>query len=74
MAVKLIAKERLERTMTRTDHARLSAADVRVLNKLAADVDASVSLLLEYGDAIKSRLSRRPNAEVLLAESPQVEN
>jgi len=73
MAVKLITRERIERTMTRTDHVRLGASDVKALNKLSADINASIAFLMECEDAIRSRISHRPNAEVLLAASPQVE-
>jgi len=59
MAVKLITKERIERAMTRTDHARLSDKDVQALRRLQAEIESSVAYLSEACDAIDSRIAHR---------------
>jgi hypothetical protein len=70
MAVKLITKERIERAMTRTDHARLSDKDVRALRRLQAEIESSVAYLSEACDAVDSRIAHRKPKTVEATSRP----
>lgn len=69
--VELITRERVERAMARTDHARLSEGDVKTLRKLLADIESSQVRLDEYHDAVESRLRHRPTPPVEATSRPE---
>lgn len=71
MAVKIIDEERIKRTLDRTDHARLSEADVRVLKKLRVDIESSMSKLTEYLNTVEVRMKIRPTPTVEATSRPE---
>lgn len=60
MAVKIVDEERIKRTLDRTDHARLCDKDVKALERVEADIKASIAKLTEYLGIIKVRFRCRP--------------